>query len=129
MRIAGMLAVSLLVGCNVSVSSKAPSCGAEVAFKGADGHWLSLDFANTTGDAIEIGGGTEASFVDTDGVAMEPQMTPGEESWFMPFTLPGHSHRTVKIRVKGGTPAQLARIEVPHSGETPLPECTINATF
>ena len=132
MRIAGMLALGLagsVAGCNVRFGGSSGACGAEVKTTGADGSWINLDFANTTGDTIEIGGSQEASFVDGDGVAMQPQMTPSEDEWFMPFKLPAHSHRTVRVRVKGGTPSTLARIEVPHSGGDFIPDCTIKASF
>ena len=128
MKLVGMLA--MLASCNVHFgSSSTSSCGAEVRFTGADGHWVNVEIANTTDDTIEIGSGIDASFVDADGTAMAPQMTPGEDSWFMPFQLPAHSHRAVRIRVKGGDPSRLARIEIPRSGETPFPECTIKATL
>jgi hypothetical protein len=127
MKLAGMLC--LLAACTVRTGGGSGSCGVEVKSHGADGDWVRLEIANVTDHTVEIGGGIRASFVDADGVAMEPQMTPDDDSWFMSFRLPAHSHRDVKIQVKGGDPSHLARLEVPNSGDLPIPRCTIAAAF
>lgn len=101
------------------------SCGAAVRVVGADGHRVTLEISNTEADTIAIGASPQAAFVDTNGAAMAPAMRPGEDEWFMPFSLPAHSHRRVTIWLTGGEPAALDRIEIPNSGDGFVPTCTI----
>jgi hypothetical protein len=125
-RVAALAVVVLsMPGCK---DAPASTCGASVRVAGVKGHRVSLYVENVSDDTIEIGSTSQATFVDKDGAAMEAEMRPGEDDWFMAFKLPARSHRTVTVTLKGGDPATLARLEIPNSGNGFVPDCTISVS-
>jgi hypothetical protein len=115
-------------GCNLARDHLSGSCGASVRVTGARGQRVTLEIENASDETIEIGGSQEASFVDTHGAAMQPEMDPASDDWFMPFKLPARSHRAVTVRLLGGDPSALDRLEIPNSGGDFVPVCTIEAS-
>jgi hypothetical protein len=67
-----------------------------------------------------------ASFVDATGTAMLAQMGESDDEWFMSFALPARSHIRVRVRVAGGNPSKLDRVEIPLHGDA-VHECVIVA--
>jgi hypothetical protein len=120
------LLVGGLVACRDDRALDDPTCGATIRVIGTEGRRVTLEIANTRSDTIEIGGSSQASFVDATGTAMSAKMTPGTGDWFLPFSLPPASKRQVSVTLKpGGDPATLDRIEIPNSGASVVPLCTV----
>ncbi|HTR55317.1 MAG TPA: hypothetical protein VMJ10_31780 [Kofleriaceae bacterium] len=105
-----------------------PRCGVRLGFRvqarpRSSRPWLLVDFDNTTDVAIQIPAADVAELIDREREAIVAVADPGtNDEWFMPFTVPAHSHRTVRLTTSGGDPSKLAHAVVP------LESCMIDAS-
>ncbi len=121
-----MVLGALAGGCK---GQEAASCGVRVEFVGAEGKRVTLEIENVSTDTVQIGSSARAAFVDSTGHAMVATMNAGADDWFMPFSLPASSKRKVEVTLgSGGDPAKLDRIEIPNSGSSMIPMCTVKAS-
>jgi hypothetical protein len=95
------------------------SCGVRVRVDAVDGDRVTLVFENVSRDTIVIGASPWARFVDAHGNSM--QRLTGD--WFESFQLLSASRRTTTLRLSGGDPSALDRMEVDDSGKNG--DCTL----
>jgi hypothetical protein len=104
-------------------------CGVAVRVVSASDDVVALEFENVSDQTVTVGGSSDAAFVDERGMAMHAQMRPSvENNWFMPLQLPSKSRKGVTVKLTGGDASALDRIEVPNSGASRIPMCTIKAS-
>ena len=78
------------------------------------GGWRAkIRFENEGAGFVEIDGVSSAAFMDKSGAALPVASMPGSGDWFMPFQLPPHSSKVVRVTFhdKGGGKPWVHRIK------------------
>ncbi len=74
------------------------------------GYRLFLEFANNNDVPMEIGGATDASFIERNGHAHTGVATPTDATdWFMPFTVPANAFRRVSVVIASDSQPLMLR--------------------